>query len=77
MTSMAPSTVRDLDPRQRVRHLARLAREIAEAALSAELAAEREDIDCLYESIEALGELHQQIRMAYRALLVADIRGLD
>jgi hypothetical protein len=76
IAGMATSKVLELDPRQRVRHLARLAREIAEAALSVELAAERGDIDCLDESVEALAELHQRMHAAYRTLLVVGIRAL-
>jgi hypothetical protein len=73
---MAPCTVQDFDLARRVRQLSRLAREIAEAALTAELAADRRDLDCLDDAVTSLCERQVRLRVAYRGLLAAGIRTL-
>jgi hypothetical protein len=71
---MAATTVQEREGARRVRQLSSLAREIARAALTAELAADRRDIDCLDDAITALTEMQEHLRAEYRQLLVAGIR---
>jgi hypothetical protein len=69
------ASVTEIGPRHfPARALARVAAELAQAALLAQYAAERQDYDCLDDAVTEVARLAGDVRDHYRAILVAGIR---